>query len=44
MIASLRKKYGKNAVMDMSKKKKNVDEGVGEFLDNKIKKPIKNKS
>ena len=43
VIASLRKKYGKNAVMDMSKKKKNVDEGVGEFLDNKIKKPIKNK-
>ena len=43
VIAGLRKKYGKNAVMDMSKKKKKVDEGVGEFLDNKIKKPIKNK-
>ena len=43
VIAGLRKKYGKNAVMDMSKKKKKVDEGVGEFIDNKIKKPIKNK-
>ena len=43
VISSLRKKYGKNAVMDMSKKKKKVDEGVGEFIDNKIKKPIKNK-
>ena len=43
VISGLRKKYGKNVVMDMSKKKKKVDEGVGEFLDNKIKKPIKNK-
>ena len=43
VIAGLRKKYGKNAVMDMSKKKKKVDEGVGEFIDNKITKPIKKK-
>ncbi len=43
VVDDLRKKYGKNAVMKVGKKKKNVDEGVGEFLDNKIKKPIKNK-
>ena len=43
VISSLRKKYGKDVVMDMSKKKKKVDEGVGEFIDNKITKPIKKK-
>ena len=34
VIASLRKKYGKNAVMDMSKKKKKVDEGFIDFIKN----------
>ena len=34
VIASLRKKYGKNAVMDMSKKKKKVDEGFVDFIKN----------
>ena len=42
VIASLRKKYGKNAVMDMSKKKKKVDEGIVDFIKNP-KKTIKNK-
>ena len=40
VIASLRKKYGKNAVMDMSKKK--VDEGIVDFIKNP-KKTIQNK-
>ena len=34
VISSLRKKYGKNAVMDMSKKKKKVDEGIVDFIKN----------
>ena len=42
VISSLRKKYGKNAVMDMSKKKKKVDEGIVDFIKNP-KKTIQNK-
>ena len=34
VISSLRKKYGKDAVMDMSKKKKKVDEGIVDFIKN----------
>jgi len=42
VISSLRKKYGKDVVMDMSKKKKKVDEGIVDFIKNP-KKTIQNK-
>ena len=42
VVDDLRKKYGKNAVMKVGKKKKNVDEGIVDFIKNP-KKTIQNK-
>jgi hypothetical protein len=42
VVDDLRKKYGKNVVMKVGKKKKNVDEGIVDFIKNP-KKTIQNK-